>query len=110
MKASRGLGVAVSAHALLIGLLMGMSKSPIVGVVLPLLMGVGGYKLLDFVTSPASNQETNPNSLWRSSFAWLGALWCVVVIAALIAGVAFRNGIIPLGSPAVTTMSLVRLE
>ena len=112
MKAGPALAltVAVLAHALLIGLLMGMSRSPIVGVVLPLLLGVGGYRLLAVFTGDApSSSETAPLRL-TPAIGWMAALWCIVVILAVLAGIELRTGSVRLGKPRVKTLSFVSLE
>ena len=104
MKTSLAWCAAIAVHAALIGLLMGMSLSPIVGVILPLLLGVGGYRLFDVLTvRPAV--ETEHSVVDLPGIAWLAALWCVIVIVSLFTGIGLRNGSIRLGGEPVTTLS-----
>jgi len=111
MKSSWALAAAVFAHAMLIGLLMGMSNSPVVGVVLPLLMGVGGYKVIDVLMgNPPSSDAKAPSRQSSARVGWMVALWCVAAIASLFTGIALRNGFIHLGRPPETTLALVRLD
>jgi hypothetical protein len=111
MKKHWPLAAAITAHALLIGLLTGLSLSPIVGTVLPLLMGVSGYKLLDSLTgSPASTSPQTGTPWTVAGIGWAVALWCTVVIASIFAGIALRNGYVHFGPPPATTLSLVHLE
>jgi len=109
MKTSPALAVAVFAHAMLIGVLVGMSRSPIVGVVLPLLLGVGGYRLLDTVTGDPDPDGRAPLHL-APAMAWLVALWCFVAVISVFTGIALRTGSIHFGPARVSTLSLIRLD
>ena len=109
MKPSLALCAAITAHAALIGLLMGMSLSPIVGVVLPLLLGVGGYRLFDVLTvRPAA--ESKHHAVDLPGIGWLAALWCVIAIVSLFTGIGLRNGYVHFGAPPPTTLSRLDLD
>ena len=90
MKPTIALAAAAFAHAMLIGLLTGLSMSPIVGVLLPLLLGAGGYRLVDSITG-SSTPDTN-GILMRvpSGVGWMVALWCAVVVASVFTGIGLR--------------------
>jgi hypothetical protein len=109
MKSPFAVLAAILAHAVLIGLLMGMSRSPVVGVVLPLLLGLGGYRILDALIGVTPKEAKAPIP-WTSTLGWMVALWSVFVIVSVFAGIALRNGAIRLGPPRVVTLSLIRLD
>ena len=109
MKSPVAILAAIVAHALLIGLLMGMSRSPVVGVVLPLMLGLGGYRLLDALLGVHTN-DGKTATRWTTALAWMIALWCVAVVVAVFTGIALRNGAIHLGRSRVTTLSLINLD
>jgi len=88
---------------------MGMSRSPVVGVVLPLLLGLGGYRLLDALLG-VTHKDAKAPIRWQPAFGWMSALWCTVVIVAVFTGIALRSGAIRLGPPRMTTLSLIRLD
>ena len=110
MKPTIALAAAAFAHAMLIGLLTGLSMSPIVGVLLPLLLGAGGYRLVDSITG-SSTPDTN-GILMRvpSGVGWMVALWCAVVVASVFTGIGLRDGAFRLGPRPATTLSLMRLD
>jgi hypothetical protein len=111
MKTSPALAVAVFTHATLIGLLVGMSRSPIVGVVLPLLLGVGGYRLLDTLTGDPQPPSAKASTLRLPPvIAWMAALWCLIAVLSVFTGIALRTGSIHFGRAPVTTLSLIRLD
>lgn len=111
MRSTLAVVAAVLAHGTLIGLLMGMSRSPIVGVILPLLLGLGGYRLIESLADTGPTPEPKINSIRLGpGLGWIVALWCAVVVTSVLAGIGLRNGTIRFGRPTATTFSLISLD
>jgi|SRR5882672_2031689 len=98
---------AVLAHAILVGLILGLSTSPIASIFLPILLGIGGYKTLDAFLQSSKDSPTAahglPFGLWASGLG----VWSLVVTVSLLVGIYLRTGQAPFDEAPRSTLSYV---
>src|SRR6185503_10292626 len=83
----------IVSHGFLIGAMLGLSTNPVVGVAVPLLLGVGGYKFLERSWSMRT-EEPGAQGLGGISGLALGA-WSISILVALVIAIGVRQTGLP---------------
>jgi hypothetical protein len=111
LATTRGIILATVPHGILVGLLLGLSTSPIASVFLPLLLGIGGYKAIATLPNPTDDtgDPLGPSGESRRIWATTIGVWSLVVIVALLLGITMRTGQLPLQPRPRSTLSYASL-